>query len=313
MKAPEKASHNNTGRSLAPAPNVEGEPVSVRKHVFASSLNSASPPFYPSGTSSKNIPKVEKREVQAGLPEKNVYDDSRSMPQSSVMVDGKHVVDAVAMDRLYINDSTNPSLGNPLSKPSSGSSVVNNAQIPQSRPQGRGAVVGSASYPPASLHSQVNKVSLPTQSHAVARTPGQTRVQPAVQVPAQQLGQRPSSGSQSSSPPKTSTSINSVESGEADSSSESSKLKTALVGKGKGVAQGIGAGSFIYGGAQIMGTSGNMNITHGDQNFPPTPAFLPGKVYISQPYQKEVYKALLLSLWEMENGKMHGCLLLACG
>ncbi|XP_038897664.1 protein MLN51 homolog isoform X2 [Benincasa hispida] len=250
VKPPEKASHNNTGRSLAPSPNVEG-------------------------TSGKNIPKVEKREVQAGLPEKNMYDDSRSLPQSSVMVDGKHVVDAVAMERIYINDSTNPSLGNPLSKPSSGSSVINNAQIPQSRPHGRGAVVGSTGYPPASLHSQVNKVSLPTQSHGVARTPAQPRVQSAVQVPVQQLGQRPGSGSQSSSPPKTSTSVNSLESGEGDSSSESSKLKTALVGKGKGVAQGIGAGSFIYGGAQIMGTSGNMNINHGDQNFPHTPAFLP--------------------------------------
>lgn len=292
---PEKAPYNNSGRSLAPSPSVEGEPVSVRKHVVASSLNSASPPFYPSGTSNKNIPKVEKREVQAGLPQKNMYDDSRSMPQSSVMVDGKHVVDASSMDRLYINDSNNPSLGNHLSRPSSGSSVVNSAQIPQSRPQGRGAVVGSNSYPPASLHSQVNKVSLPAQSHGVARTPSQTRVQPAVQVPVQQTGQRPGSGSQSSSPPRTSTSVNSLETGDVDSSSESSKLKTALVGKGKGVAQGGGASSFIYGGAQIMGTSGNMNITHGDQNFPHTPAFLPGKVYISQ----------LLSLYEMENDKMH--------
>ena len=212
-----------------------------------------------------------------------MYGDSRSMPQSSVMVDGRHVVDAVAMDRLYINDSTNPSLGNLSSKTNSGSSVVSNAQIPQSRPQGRGAGVGSTSYPPASLHSQVNKVSLPTQSHGVTRTPSQNRVQPAVQVPVQQLGQRPDSGSQSSSPPKTALSVNSVESGsgEADSYSESSKLKTALVGKGKGMAQGIGAGSFIYSGAQIMGTSGNMNITHGDQNFPHTPAFLPGKVYFT--------------------------------
>ncbi|XP_022960000.1 protein MLN51 homolog isoform X1 [Cucurbita moschata] len=277
VKPPERALHNHTGRTSAPPPNVEGEPVSVRKHVFASSLNSASPPFYPSGTSSKNILKLEKTEVQAGLPEKNMYGDSRSMPQSSVMVDGRHVVDAVAMDRLYINDSTNPSLGNLSSKTNSGSSVVSNAQIPQSRPQGRGAGVGSTSYPPAPLHSQVNKVSLPTQSHGVTRTPSQNRVQPAVQVPVQQLGQRPDSGSQSSSPPKTALSVNSVESGsgEADSYSESSKLKTALVGKGKGMAQGIGAGSFIYSGAQIMGTSGNMNITHGDQNFPHTPAFLP--------------------------------------
>lgn len=294
MKPPEKAVHNNAGRSLAPPPSVEGEPVSVRKHVLASSLNSASPPFYPSG-SVKNIPKVEKRDVQAG-PEKNVYDDSRSMPQSSVIVDGKHVVDAVAMDRLYINDSTNPTLGNPLSKPSSGSSVGNNAQIPQSRPQGRGAVVGSTSYPPASLHSQVNKASLQNQSLGVARNHGQIRAPTAVQAPVQQLGQRPGSGSQSSSPPKTSMSVNSFESGEVETSSESSKLKTALVGKGKGVAQGIGAGSFIYGGAQIMGTTGNMNITHGDQNFPHTPAFLPGKVYILE----------LLSLWEMENNKMYG-------
>ncbi|KAG6575555.1 Protein MLN51-like protein, partial [Cucurbita argyrosperma subsp. sororia] len=54
---------------------------------------------------------------------------------------------------------------------------------------GKGAVIGLTSYPPASLHSQLNKVSLTdTITWWYARTTGQTRVQPAVQVPVHQSG-----------------------------------------------------------------------------------------------------------------------------
>lgn len=48
------------------------------------------------------------------------------------------------------------------------------------------------------------------------------------------------------------------------------------MGKGKEGIQGSGRGSFLYGGAQVMGASGNMGVGHGDPNFPATPAFLPG-------------------------------------
>jgi hypothetical protein len=58
-----------------------------------------------------------------------------------------------------------------------------------------------------------------------------------------------------------------------DASSESGKAKGALVGKGRGASQGAGRGPFVYGGAQVMGSAGNMAISQGDPNFP---AFLPG-------------------------------------
>lgn len=74
---------------------------------------------------------------------------------------------------------------------------------------------------------------------------------------------------------------NSFDSGETDAASESGKSKGALVGKGKGGSQGSGRGTFLYGGAQVMGASGNMGASHGDQNFPGTPAFLPGLIVLS--------------------------------
>lgn len=55
------------------------------------------------------------------------------------------------------------------------------------------------------------------------------------------------------------------------SPSESGKSNSALVGKGRGGIQASGRGSFPYGGAQVMGASGNMGSGHGDPNF----AFLP--------------------------------------
>jgi hypothetical protein len=60
---------------------------------------------------------------------------------------------------------------------------------------------------------------------------------------------------------------------------ESSKSRTALVGKGKGIIQGNGRGSFLYGGAEVVGATRNMGVGHGDQNLPGTPTFLPGIVF----------------------------------
>ncbi|KAF2301308.1 hypothetical protein GH714_022547 [Hevea brasiliensis] len=134
------------------------------------------------------------------------------------------------------------------------------------------------SYQSAPVQNQVNRASSATQPHSVQRSPVQNRAQPSVLAPGQQFGQRTGSGSQASSPPKTALSINSYESGETETTSESSKSKGALVGKGKESIQGSGRGSVLYGGTQVMGASGNMGVGHGDQNFPATPAFLPGVV-----------------------------------
>ncbi|TXG69135.1 hypothetical protein EZV62_004070 [Acer yangbiense] len=260
----EKSTYTNSGRSFTPKSNLEFAPAPARKQVFASSLSSASPPFYPSGSSNKDIPLTQKRDVQSGSTSRNLrtsgLDEGFSVQQTNAMVRGKNIAD---MDKLYIDDS-NASVGKPL----------NNLQMPlssQSKAQGRGvAIPQKISYQPILPHNQANKVSLPTQFHAVQRSPGQSRVQPSVQSPSQQLGQRSASGSQASSPPNAASVINSYDSGEMESPSESNKSKTALVGKVKG--NGQGRGSFPYGGAQVVGATGNMSVGHGDQNFP---TFLP--------------------------------------
>lgn len=274
----ERTSHNNSERAFTSTSNVESDPVPERRQVF-SSLNSASPPFYPSGSSNKDIALTQKRDAQAGSSYRGLHpavmDDSSSVQQTNSLLRGKNIAESVGMDKLYIDDSINTGAGKPLSNmqmPLSGSSLVNTTQSPPIRAQGRGlSIPGQMNYQPGPPHNQVNRVSSSTQLHSVQKGPAQSRGQP----PAQQSSQRPGSGSQSSSPPKTALSINSNESGEAESPSESNKSKSALVGKGKANTQGAGRGSFMYGGVQVMGATGNMTVGHGDQNFPGTPAFLP--------------------------------------
>ena len=189
------------------------------------------------------------------------------------------MLDSLNMAKLYIDDSCMSASVKPLTNMQmlpSGSSSGNTSQPSQSRVQGRAAAIpGQKAYQPAPHQNQVNRVSPPTQVNAVQRNVVQGRVPSSAQAAAQQLGQQPGIGSQASSPPKTAMSVNSYESGEVESS-ETSKSKGALVSKGKSSVQGAGRGSFLYGGAQIMGATGNMAISHGDQNFP---AFLPGKAF----------------------------------
>lgn len=253
----------------------------ARKQVVASNLNSASPPFYPSGSSNKDIaPKGDVQTIRAVRP--GVTTEGFSVQQNNAFLRGKNVVESLSMDKLYMDESITPAVGKPLNNlhmPPSGSSGVTASQSPQPRAPGRTvAIPVQMNYQPTSSHNQVNKVS-PTQLQAMQRSsvPGQT--QTSVQASAPQSGLRSGSGSQASSPPRTSVATNSFDSGEIDTTSESGKSKSALVGKGKGGAQGSGRGSFLYGGAQVIGASGNMGASHGDKNFPATPAFLPGFIY----------------------------------
>ncbi|KAL4626267.1 hypothetical protein ACB092_05G084000 [Castanea dentata] len=180
-----------------------------------------------------------------------VMDDGSSVQQTNSLLQGKNIVESVGMDNLYIDDSINTGAGKPLSNmqmPLFGSSLVNPTQSLPLMAQGRGfSILGQMNYQQGPSHNQVNRVSSSTQLHSVQKGPVQSRA----------------------------LSINSNESGEAESTSESNKYKGALVGKGKTNTQGTGRGSFMYGGVQVMGATGNMAVGHGDQNFPGTPAFLP--------------------------------------
>ncbi|CAL9085406.1 unnamed protein product [Musa acuminata var. zebrina] len=46
-------------------------------------------------------------------------------------------------------------------------------------------------------------------------------------------------------------------------------------GKARISNQASGSDSFLYGGAQVIGATGDMGLAYGDQNFPGTPAHLP--------------------------------------
>ncbi|PPS12309.1 hypothetical protein GOBAR_AA08317 [Gossypium barbadense] len=271
----EKTSQANSSRASTTATNADTVSIPSKKHIFASSLSSASPPFYPSGSSKKDISLTQRKDVQASRDLRpSVTDEKFSLFQSNLLR-GKNVLDPFSMAKLYIDDSSTSASVKPLANMQmlpTGSSLGNTSQPSQSRVQGRGiANPGPKAYQSAPHHNQVNRVSPPVQVNAVQRIPAQGRAHSSVPAATQQLGQHPSIGSQAASPPKTAMSVSSYESGEVESS-ETSKPEGALVNKGKCNLQGAGRGSYLYGGAQIIGATGNMSISHGDQNFP---AFLP--------------------------------------
>ncbi|XP_012456726.1 protein MLN51 homolog [Gossypium raimondii] len=270
----EKTSQANSGRASTLATNAHTVSDPNLKHIFASSLSSASPPFYPSGSSNKDTALTQKKDVHAESVSRNlcpsVTDENFSASQSSSLR-GKNVLDSLSMAKLYIDDPSMSASAKPLTNVQmvpSGSSLGNTSQPTQSRVQGRGvAIPGLKAYQPAPHQNQANRVSSPTQIIPVQRNPVLGRAQYSVQGAAQQLGQH-TGMPQALSPPKTAMSVNSYESGEV----ESSETSKPLVSKGKSSIQGAGRGSFLYSGAQVMGPTGTMAVGHGDKNFP---AFLP--------------------------------------
>lgn len=235
-------------------------------------MNIASPPFYPTGSSAKDNTVPPKRDAQTGTINRNgqqsVVDENFTMSQSTATMRGKNIVGSIGLDNLSIGDSSSALAGKPS----------NTMQMPLAQPQLRGQGRGPASftqvaYQPAVSNSQLNRAPPPNQLQNAQRNPGQSRAQSSLHGSVQQFAQRVPSGSQAFSPPKAAGAVITSESGEVESALDLNQPKTALVAKGKGNAPGSGKGSFLYGGAQVMGSSGNMGSGHGDQNFP---AFLPG-------------------------------------
>ncbi|KAF9617267.1 hypothetical protein IFM89_035211 [Coptis chinensis] len=273
-KSHESPSNTTSGRvsTSARSSNVQSDSAPSGKHVFASSLNSASPPFYPSGSSNHETSQTQKRELPGGNSNKSLRPSvtSENRTHSTTFVRGKNVADVA--DRVYFDDDLAPQeyMGkfNNMQLQSSGS-LPKFAQSPQIKSnKGRGlATPEKLHYQPLAPINQVSRTHAPT----VHQRPGQNTVQTSFRASSQQLGQH-LTGSQASSPPRVSP-RSSSEPGETESPPGSSKSKTALVGKGKGTVQGNGRGSFLYNGAQVMGASGSMGLSHGDQNFP-APALL---------------------------------------
>ncbi|XP_077210281.1 protein MLN51 homolog isoform X2 [Tasmannia lanceolata] len=277
-KSFDTTSNTSSGRLTAHTPNVQTDPIFPRKNVFASSLSSASPPFYPSGSSNQDSHVKQKDDTQTGSINRNlspsvVLEENISASRSGALLRGKTVVDPMVQDRHYMDDPIDPISGKPLTnmqlQPFGSSSPVSTTQLPQSRVQGRGlSISGQLNYQPTSSLNQGNRASSHAPVTTVPQRSTRSPVQPALQPSTQQLGQRLGSGTQVSSPPQ-GPSTNSSEVGDVESPPGSSKSKTALVGKGKSSIQGSGMGSFLYNGAQVIGATGAMGVSHGDQNFPP--------------------------------------------
>ncbi|KAM7480425.1 hypothetical protein LguiA_028638 [Lonicera macranthoides] len=148
----EKTSYASSDRVSAPASKVESVPVSSRKHVFASSLSVASPPFYPSGSSSKEITYAQKRDLL-----------------------GKNVADSITMDKLYIDDSISIPTVKPLTNLQlPPPSLINSTESPQLKVQGRGGLTLPL--------NPVRRISPPTQLRNVQRTSVQSQFRPSLQA-----------------------------------------------------------------------------------------------------------------------------------
>ncbi|KAG1367616.1 protein MLN51 [Cocos nucifera] len=285
VKPQEPTANANAGRPSLQTSNVQPEPVVPRKQIFPSSLSSASPPFYPSGSSNQDISMSQKGNAQFGSANKTLsssmqMEDNFSVSQSGSLSRGKMIVDSLAHDRSCVDDSPRrvagkAVAGSPLQ--SSGFSLLstNAAQSSNSRIQGRGVSIGGLPNNQSALSlDQAARISAQIQPPTVQQRPVQTPNQPALRISPQQLGQRPGSGNQASSSSQP-QSTNSSEVGETDSPPGSSKSKTALIGRGKTSSQGTGRGSIQYSGAQVIGATGTVGLAHGDQSFPGTPALLP--------------------------------------
>ncbi|KAL9244654.1 hypothetical protein vseg_018412 [Gypsophila vaccaria] len=249
----EKRSHSGSGRMAASttgSSNAEHEAASAKK--FGSNLSSASPPFYPSGSSTKDVTATQKKEIHAGNLNKNVQpsaDPKFSMPSTNPVLRGKNVVDSTGIDKFQSNNTVPPpstkAFNNPHLQSSSSSSTSSHNQY--AHPRGHGRVVGPskpAVSQPHHTNNHINKVSpQPTQANQQSLVLSQGH-SARVQAPGQQLAQRPLVASQSLSPPKAE----------------------------KGAVQGTGRGSLIYGGGQVLGSGGNVGTGQSDPNMP---AFFP--------------------------------------
>ncbi|ESQ27028.1 hypothetical protein EUTSA_v10018298mg [Eutrema salsugineum] len=138
----EKVSHVDSGRAPTETASTETDAIQAKKNVVASSLNSASPPFYPSG-SSKNLAQ---KDLRAG------------------------------MGRLHINANPTPT-GKKFGHTKSSPTWVRTAQPSQATSQGRGAPPpGQALYQQSLNHG--DKVSSPMQIRGMPKATDQSCTQP---------------------------------------------------------------------------------------------------------------------------------------
>ena len=289
----EPAPNASAARDSGQVSHAKAEAAPPKKNVINSSLNSASPPFYPSGASNQDFPvPAQRRDIQTGgsnkvLPSSMKMDDSSKL-QSGPMVRGRTAMDYGGRDRFHADGPVRSSPGRaPTASLNSGftSSSASPGQSPIVRASGGNSNTGISSnnQTTSSLH-QMPRISTHMQSHAPVMHPksGQMPNQSAARVPPQPLNNRISN----SSPAAEHLPVKSTESAENGSYPGQNNSKAPAVVKANN--QETGMGSFMYGGTQVIGAAG---LSQGDQNFPGTPALLPGLLpsSFSLPYFSLVY------------------------
>ncbi|XP_062203933.1 protein MLN51 homolog [Phragmites australis] len=277
----EPAPNAAAARESGQVSHAQPEAAPTKTNAISSSLNSASPPFYPSGASKQEFSvAAQRRDIQAGsnkvLPSSMKMDDNLKL-QSGSMVRGRTTMDYVGRDRFHADGPvrSSPGRGVATSLNSSGftSSSVNPGQSPIVRASEGNSSIGISSnnQVTSSLH-QTLRISTQPQSHTSLMHQKSVQVQnkSATRIPTQQLSHRTGNPS----PAAQHLPVKSTESGENGSypSPNNSKTSSAV---GKANNQETGRGSFMYGGAQVIGAAGAVGLSQGDQNFPGTPALLP--------------------------------------
>ncbi|TVU34361.1 hypothetical protein EJB05_16193, partial [Eragrostis curvula] len=261
-------------RESSQVSHAQPEAAPPKRNVINSSLNYASPPFYPSGASNQEFSVgAQRRDMQAGgsnkvIPSSVKMDEKRQ--QSGPMGRGRTAVDYSGRDRFHADGPvrSSPGRGTTTSSGFAGSSV-NSGQSSIVRSPGGSSSIGN--QPTPSLR-QTSRISTQPQSNTsvMQQKSGQIANTSATRVPSQQLSNRASNPSSAAQH----LSVKSIESGENGSYPNPNNPKApsavSIVNS-----QESGRGSFVYGGAQVIGAAGAVGLSQGDQNFPGTPALLP--------------------------------------
>ncbi|XP_066365874.1 protein MLN51 homolog [Miscanthus floridulus] len=224
------SSNANLGKDQTQGSNSRLEQVLPIKQTVASSLNSASPPFYPARSSNQELPVGQGGNAQL----------------SNNLLRGKAFVPSVGNAAAAMNGMNRPAL----------------------------LLAASSSNAPFSLATnQVNRDYGQPAHPLVQQNPVQSPTRSAPRMPAQMFGARFSNSSKISPAQPTSTTLG--DDAEISSPRGSNKFDSRLTVKGQPDDQGEERSSFLYGGAHVLGATGAMGITLGDQNFHGTPALLP--------------------------------------
>jgi hypothetical protein len=280
----ESAANAAAARESSQASHAQREAAPPKRNVLSSSLNSASPPFYPSGASNQEFSAGDqRRDMQTGGSNKvhpsSVKTDENLKLQSGPMGRGGPGMDYSGRDRFHADGPVRSSSGRVTTTSFNSlgfaASSVNSGQSHTVKASGGNPSIGISSNNQAtsSLH-QSSRISTQPQIHtSVMQKLGQIPNKSTTGIPSQQMSNRVSNPS----PAAQQLSVKTTESGENGSypspSPNNPKTPSAV---GNMNNQESGRGSFMYGGAQIIGAAGAVGLSQGDQNFPGTPALLPG-------------------------------------